>query len=141
GRVMDARTWATAKALLADAAERPAAEQAAFIEAHCPDAVLRAELLAMLAAPAPISEILAQPTLRSGASLGGYLIEGLIGRGGIGEVYRARDTCLSRAVAIKVLPSAVSNDPASLDRLDRGAPLLPPLNPPHIATIPHLGKP
>src|SRR5262249_61128530 len=56
GRVMDARTWATAKALLADAAERPAAEQAAFIEARCPDVVLRAELLAMLAAPAPLSD-------------------------------------------------------------------------------------
>src|SRR5262245_25574711 len=116
---MDARTWAAVKSLLADAAELPAADQPQFIELHCSDPALRAELLAMLASPAPLSAIVAEPALRPGTELGSYVVKGLLGRGGMGEVYRALDTTLARDVAIKVLPAAMANDSDSLRRFDR----------------------
>ena len=55
--------------------------------------------------------------LTSGARLGPYEILSPLGAGGMGEVYRARDTKLQRDVAIKVLPSSVAGDPARLARL------------------------
>ena len=67
--------------------------------------------------------------------LGSYEIVGLLGVGGMGEVYRARDTKLSRDVAIKILPDAFSRDPERLARFDREARLLAALNHPHIAAI------
>jgi serine/threonine-protein kinase len=67
--------------------------------------------------------------------LGRYEVEALIGAGGMGEVYRARDSRLQRAVALKVLPREVSSDPERLARLEREARLLAALNHPNIATI------
>ena len=59
----------------------------------------------------------------------------VLGAGGMGEVYRARDTNLGRDVAIKVLPSFFAHDPDRLARLTREARLLAALSHPHIATI------
>jgi eukaryotic-like serine/threonine-protein kinase len=59
--------------------------------------------------------------LRAGARLGSYEILALLGAGGMGEVYRARDTKLERDVAIKVLPESVGRDPAALVRFEREA--------------------
>jgi serine/threonine protein kinase/WD40 repeat protein len=132
---MEARTWARAKSLLADAAELPAADQRQYIEQHCSDPALRAELLAMLATPAPLSAILSQPTLRPGTVLGNYRIEEMLGSGGMGEVYRARDTRLMRDVAIKVLPSDISEDPNRVRRFEREAQTLALVSHPHIAAI------
>ena len=73
--------------------------------------------------------------LSPGQRLGPYEISALIGAGGMGEVYRATDTNLKRAVAIKVLPAAVSNDPDRLARFQREAEVLAALNNPHIASI------
>jgi len=70
-----------------------------------------------------------------GTRLGAYEISALIGVGGMGEVYRATDTQLKRAVAIKVLPDAVSTDPERLSRFRREAEVLASLNHPHIAQI------
>jgi serine/threonine-protein kinase len=67
--------------------------------------------------------------------LGVYDIVALIGAGGMGEVYRARDTKLNRDVAIKVLLPAVANDPDRLARFSREAHVLASLNHPHIAQI------
>src|SRR3954468_14869384 len=100
---MNAAAWERAKSLLADAADRPAADRVRFIVERCPDLELRREVLELLTSPAPLSDILAAGALQSGARLGPYVIERLIGRGGMGEVYQARDTRLDRAVAIKVL--------------------------------------
>ena len=70
-----------------------------------------------------------------GARLGSYEITGQIGVGGMGEVYRATDTNLKRAVAIKVLPDAVATDPERLARFQREAEVLASLNHPNIASI------
>ena len=71
----------------------------------------------------------------TGRRLGAYEIQGLLGVGGMGQVYRGRDTRLQRDVAIKVLPSAVASDPERLARFEREAQLLASLNHPHIAAV------
>jgi eukaryotic-like serine/threonine-protein kinase len=74
-------------------------------------------------------------TLAAGTKLGPYEIVGPIGAGGMGEVYRARDTRLNRDVAIKVLPPAFVSDPERLVRFRREAQTLASLNHPSIAAI------
>src|SRR5262245_28622603 len=73
--------------------------------------------------------------LDSGARVGPYEIRGAIGVGGMGEVYRARDTKLNRDVAIKVLPDLFAADPERLGRFEREAQMLASLNHPHVAQI------
>ena len=73
--------------------------------------------------------------LTSGTRLGPYEIVAAIGAGGMGEVYRARDTKLNRDVAIKVLPDLFAKDPERLARLTREAQTLASLNHPNIAHI------
>src|SRR5262249_11434233 len=74
-------------------------------------------------------------TLGAGSRLGPYEILSPLGAGGMGEVYRAKDTRLSREVAVKVLPAELSRDPERLARFEREARLLASLNHPGIATI------
>jgi serine/threonine protein kinase len=74
-------------------------------------------------------------SLSAGVRLGPYEIVSLIGSGGMGEVYRARDTNLARDVALKVLPDAFALDPDRLARFRREAQVLASLNHPHIAAI------
>src|SRR6202451_1816144 len=71
----------------------------------------------------------------AGTQLGPYEILAPIGAGGMGEVYRARDTKLKRDVALKVLPQAFSRDPERMARFQREAEVLASLNHPNIATI------
>src|ERR1043166_484050 len=73
--------------------------------------------------------------LTSGTRLGAYQILAPLGAGGMGEVYRARDTRLGRDVAIKTLPGAFTSDAARLARFRREARVLASLNHPHIAAI------
>jgi serine/threonine protein kinase/Tol biopolymer transport system component len=70
-----------------------------------------------------------------GRRIGVYHLQTLLGKGGMGEVYRARDTRLGRDVAIKVLPRAFTADPDRLARFEREARVLAALNHPHIGTI------
>src|SRR5881296_1313908 len=70
-----------------------------------------------------------------GTHLGSVQITALLGRGGMGEVYRARDTKLKRDVAIKILPEEFSRDPDRVGRFQREAEVLALLNHPHIAAI------
>ena len=70
-----------------------------------------------------------------GQRVGAYEITGRLGAGGMGEVYRARDTRLQRDVALKVLPAEVAGDPDRLARFEREARTLASLNHPHIAQI------
>ncbi len=78
-------------------------------------------------------------TLSSGTRLGPYEILGPVGAGGMGEVYRARDTRLGREVAIKVLPAGLSSDPERLKRFERDARAASSLNHPNIVTIHDIG--
>ena len=74
-------------------------------------------------------------SLKSGTQLGNYEVLAPIGAGGMGEVYRARDSKLGREVAIKVLPDTFAQNPERLARFEREARLLASLNRPNIAAI------
>ena len=73
--------------------------------------------------------------LSAGAQLGAYQILDKLGQGGMGDVYRARDTRLNRDVALKVLPDLFARDPDRLARFTRDAQVLASLNHPNIAAI------
>src|ERR1700751_3956165 len=73
--------------------------------------------------------------LRIGTQLGPYEILSAIGAGGMGEVYRAKDTRLNRDVALKVLPEIFATDPDRMARFEREARVLGALNHPNIAAI------
>jgi serine/threonine protein kinase len=73
--------------------------------------------------------------LSPGTRLGAYEIVSLLGAGGMGEVYRAKDMKLGRDVALKLLPDAFTNDPERLARFRREAQVLASLNHPHIGAI------
>ena len=75
------------------------------------------------------------PATMTGTSLGGYHLQALLGAGGMGEVYRARDAKLGRDVAIKILPRAFTSDPDRLARFEREARMLAALNHPNICAI------
>ncbi len=153
----DLSRWPNADDILDRALERPAAERRAFVrEAAAGDADLLAALEAVLfeadtddgflvpggaiagAAAADLADAQAAdraPRLEPGTAFGVYLVEGALGAGGMGEVYRARDTRLGREVALKVLPRRFAADPVKHARFDREARLLASLNHPHIAAI------
>jgi len=78
-------------------------------------------------------------TIQTGARLGPYEITAPIGAGGMGEVYRAKDTRLGRDVAVKVLPAAMSSSPELRQRLDREARTISQLSHPHICTLHDVG--
>src|SRR6476659_915980 len=78
--------------------------------------------------------------LTPGSRLGPYEILSLLGTGGMGEVYRARDTRLGRTVAIKILPDALSADPHFRDRFDREARAVSQLDHPHICALYDVGE-
>ena len=79
-------------------------------------------------------------TLAPGKTLSNYEILGPLGSGGMGEVYRARDTRLDREVAIKVLPEELAGDPDRLKRFEREARVLASLNHPNIAQVYGIGE-
>ena len=78
--------------------------------------------------------------LASGTKLGPYQIVAPLGAGGMGEVYRARDTRLERTVAIKILPPHLSSDPVRRQRFEREAKIISGLNHPHICVLHDVGK-
>ena len=78
--------------------------------------------------------------LTSGTTLGPYEVLSPLGAGGMGEVYKARDTRLDRTVAIKVLPEHVAADPDLKQRFEREAKTISSLNHPHICTLHDIGE-
>ena len=78
-------------------------------------------------------------TLAAGSRLGPYQILAPLGAGGMGEVYKARDTRLDRVVAVKVLPTGVADDPQRRERFEREARAISSLNNPHICTLYDVG--
>src|SRR4029077_10783421 len=77
--------------------------------------------------------------LAAGTKLGPYEILTPLGAGGMGEVYRARDTRLERTVAIKILPAQLSSDPVRKQRFEREAKTISSLNHPHICVLHDVG--
>ena len=133
-----------------EALMRDPRERAAFVSAACgQDGALRREVDALLAhaqaaeqfLEAPIGELAAHLLAEEasaplvGRQIGSYEILSLLGAGGMGEVYRARDPKLGREVAIKVVASVFVSDPERLARLEREARVLATLNHPHIGAI------
>jgi len=145
---MNPDRWQQVAELYDAAVERDPAARAAFLAERCPhDSDLRREVESLLAqehtgvvvdrgmlevASAVLEGV---SRLDSGATLGPYRVDALIGAGGMGEVYRARDTNLNRDVALKVLPESFTRDPDRLARFTREAQVLASLNHPNIAAI------
>jgi serine/threonine protein kinase len=80
-----------------------------------------------------------KPGRHAGSVFGAYALESLIATGGMGEVYRARDTRLDRVVAIKILPAHFADDPDRRDRFQREAQIVSSLNHPHICALYDVG--
>src|SRR5712692_9876048 len=128
--------------------ERQEDQRAAFLEEACAgDDALRLEVESLLAQEQKGEQLLeslpwkgpkgrgySPPTLE-GRQIGPYHVLSLLGAGGMGEVYRARDTKLKREVAIKILPEEFSRDPGRVARFQREAEVLASLNHPNIAAI------
>ncbi len=147
---MSSDRWSAIERIFHAALERPVDERAAFLAESCAgDDTLRREVEALLDQSSNTG-FLEEPALRvaarmaqeangaanlTGQRLGVYLVQGLLGKGGMGEVYRARDTRLDRDVAIKVLPRAFTADPDRLARFEREARVLASLNHSHIGMI------
>jgi len=123
----------------------PPSDREGFLRDKClGDESLRQEIESLLAEDARYSGFLqtgsgasAVPALMlaTGTRLGPYEISGIIGTGGMGEVYSARDTKLRRDVALKVLPQSFANDHERITRFRREAQLLAALNHPNVASI------
>ncbi len=140
--------WARVERIYHEAVDRPVGERASFLDSACAgDAALRHELESLLARDGPsllersaldaAAMAIAQdaPPSWIGRTIRSYEILELLGAGGMGEVYRARDKRLGRDVALKFLPYEMSGDAERLRRLEREARMLASLNDPRIATL------
>jgi serine/threonine protein kinase len=139
---MTSERWHRITEIFHAARTRPIEEREAFLVDACrADPSLRPEVDVLLAGHAVAGAFGDTPVfsrsvrLEPGATFAQYRIEQLIGCGGMGEVYRARDTALGRHVAIKVLSAVVLDDPLRLERLEREARVLAALTHPNIGTI------
>ena len=141
GRPLTAQLWQQVKQRFAAALQlEPPARQAYLDREFAGDLVLRAEVESLLAfaeagAVSEQSRPAERAVLAAGSRLGDYEIVSLLGPGGFGGAYRARDLRLHRDVAIKVLPEALSADAAALHRFEREAMAAARLNHPNIVTI------
>ena len=154
---MDPERWKQVDSLLQQALERPLEEREAFLRHACGgDFVLRDEVHALLASHEQAGSFLENPaadaarkvlasepslmdtpapSLKLGAMVAHYRLIAKIGEGGMGEVYRARDTKLQRDVALKILPQAMVHGAERMARFEREAQVLASLNHPNIAAI------
>ena len=128
----------------------PPGERAAYLDTACGgDHEIRDEVESLLREPVVEEGFAGRPALQRaaqvildsgpqillGESIGGYRVLALLGAGGMGDVYRARDARLDRDVAIKILPRAFTSDPDRLARFEREARTLAALNHPNVCGI------
>jgi eukaryotic-like serine/threonine-protein kinase len=156
--VSEGARWQLVKAIFDAAVLLEGEERAAFVRARCAgDTALQAAVESLLAADRDRGNLLDAPALAGvgtsalaavaqgsarqalqlepGTRLGSYTISTLLGAGGMGEVYRARDTALGREVAIKILPAHWMSDPERRRRFEREARVLAALNHPNVGAI------
>jgi eukaryotic-like serine/threonine-protein kinase len=142
--------WQRVKTVLGAALERPAEAREAFLREACgEDDGLRREVESLLAArteagdflsePARLDEAVSSPRLATGMRLGPYEVVSFLGAGGMGEVYKAKDTRLDRTVAIKVL-RADATHPEVRQRFEREARTVSQLSHPHICALYDVGQ-
>ena len=145
---MTPERWQEVKKVLAAALEKAPSERAAYLDRTCADPSMRSEVESLILAheqgdsaslEGAVAESGSGDFLKSGARLGSYEILARIGAGGMGEVYRARDTRLNRIVAIKILPPHLAGSLESRDRFEREARTIGSLNHPHICTLHDVG--
>src|ERR1041384_8221761 len=147
---MSAERWHRVEELYHEALRCDASRRATFLSEACAaDEALRRDVESLLAHEGSAAGFLAVPALEvaaramaeesaafvTGRRFGSYTIQSPLGAGGMGEVYRARDSRLGRDVAIKVLPAVFTGDPDRLARFEREARILAALNHPHIGAI------
>ena len=147
---MNPERWQQIDKIFQGALEREPHERASFLSQACgDDSPLREKIEALLRSHDRAGSFLAspvsppnggkapapQPSQFVGQYLGSYELKAHLGSGGMGDVYRARDTQLKRDVAIKILPSEFSRDPDRVARFQREAVALAALNHPNIAAI------
>jgi hypothetical protein len=150
---MPTERWQRVERLFAEAAEQPAEAWAEFLARRCDDRSLRDEVASLLAAAEDSGDFLAAPALelfgrqihregwsvRPGDRIGSYTIERRLGAGGMGEVWRARDERLGRAVAIKLLLPHPSDLDQRVRAFQREAQAAGTLNHPNVLTIHDVG--
>jgi len=156
---MTPERWQQIEELFHSVAARPAVERTAFLDRACTgDAELRAEVERLLAShdeagsfiKAPAFEVAAgmiadrgsqsMVSQTIGQTIGPYKILSLIGAGGMGEVYLAQDTRMSRDVALKLLPAHLTREAQRVARFQNEARALLALNHPNIVTIYEIGE-
>jgi eukaryotic-like serine/threonine-protein kinase len=143
---MTPERWQEVKKVLAGALERTPSERNRYLEQTCADPALRREVESLILQHEQSGgSFLAQPAfqiknLESGSRLGPYEILAQIGMGGMGVVYRARDSRLEREVAIKVLSSGLLSDESARRRFRKEALALAKLNHANIAAIHDVGE-
>ena len=143
---MTPERWQQIQGVLEKALELAPGQRSAFLNQDCSsDPSLRQEVETLLASSPDVrSSFLLQfsalrVTLTSGTKLGEYEVKSLLGSGGMGEVYRARDSRLGRDVAIKVLPFLLSADSDRLRRFEQEARAAAALNHPNILAVFQMG--
>jgi len=144
--------WRQIESLFHAAHEKTAEERIRLLDEACStDPALRREVETLLAnedlaasflesAPLDPTPPGPQETLTPGTQIGRYVVGDLLGAGGMGEVYQARDNRLDRHVAIKFLPRAMAEDAAALERFEREARAASALNHPNICTVHDVGE-
>ena len=147
---LDSDRWREIERLYNDAADTPAAEREAFLWRACGnDGVLRREIESLLQVETGAKGFLERSALEESASeigfdrgpldagseLGGYVIKSLLGAGGMGEVYHARDLRLDRDVALKVLERSTALNPDYVRRFEEEARAASGLSHPNIVTV------
>ena len=133
-------SWNRIKELFQAVIDRSPADRDAFLEDACGnDRALKQRVESLLTAHAAAGSFAERPAMDVLTELpggaGAYQLQSLIGAGGMGEVYRARDMTLGRDVAIKILPPIFVADPDRLLRFDREARVLASLSHPNICAI------
>jgi len=145
------RDWAHVKQLFHDALDLPPDARAAFVQARAVSQEAVEEVMSLLRTHPAAAGFLSTPAdaahvsaaiacLRPGDRVGSFEIIGMIGAGGMGEVYRARDTRLDREVAIKMLPHASAVDAEGREQFEREARAISKLTHPRISTLYDVGS-